>query len=53
MGQKALQVIIPGWITRVGDKMLFCTNGKAYPLGVWIIPDDKSYKRFIKNTWYD
>jgi hypothetical protein len=53
MAEATFQVIIPGWITRIGDKLVICTSGHAYPPGVLIIPNDKSYKRFIKNTWYD
>lgn len=53
MEKGTLQVIIPGWMTRIDDKVLICTNGIAWPKGVWIMPIDKSYKRFIKNSWYD
>lgn len=48
------QVIVPGWMTRIGDKLIICTKGfDYYPKGVLIIPDDRSYRRFINNSWYD
>lgn len=54
MAEKALQVIIPGWVTKIGDELLICTNGYSHlPPGVLIIPSDKSYIRFISNSWYD
>lgn len=48
------QIMIPGGMTRIGNKVFLLTGGgKIYPPGVLIAPDDGSYLRFISNTWYD